>query len=257
MSHEIQLPPQQRVNQFTHQLSQYEWHDEKNMNETMAALEGYAYGAFNNVPNVPEQYKRQAISAQNRDKAERAVSLGERLGIPTKLFALFEGTLNKPFAIKSSKFDWQVLPVEASRENVPAFVMRNLMAFRQQGIVFDNFAVAVPGDTSYLPASLALRQEASWAVRQAGHYGNIVAKRLSMETVRVGKGIATAAKIAAEVTADVAVKTASVAAKTTAGVAVGVVAVTDGAMEAFLKDPVFLGCYGQNPVYMVEVGRWE
>lgn len=230
MSHAIQPSAQRQVNHYARQLGQYEWFDEDNKLKALEALEGYAYAAFNDVPNLPVQYKKQAMSAFNRDKAEKALYVGEQLGMPTKLFAVHDGNVHKPFAIKSSKFDWKVLPIEISKEPVPEFVMRNLMAFRQAGTVFERYAVAVPGSLNHVPAKYALKHE----------------------TVRTLQQIGRAAKVVAKVTA----KASTAIAVGAAAVVVGAIAVPAAVVAASLQDPVFLGSYGEEPAYLVEIGRW-
>lgn len=219
MSHAIQLSAQREINHHARKFGEHEWFAEENKFKALEALEAYAYASFNNVPNLPAQYKRQALSALNRDKAEKAVCEGRRMNIPSKLFALHEGNMLEPFAIKSSKFDWKVLPLEISNESVPAFVMRNLMGFRQAGIVFESFAVAVPGSANYPPAGYTLKHEATRTLNQLGR----------------------------------AAKTTAIAA---GAVVVGAIAVPAAVIAAALQDPVFLGSYGEEPVYLVEIGRW-
>ncbi|MEW5911316.1 MAG: hypothetical protein AB1814_02070 [Thermodesulfobacteriota bacterium] len=237
MSHAIQLSAQRQVNQYARTLGEYEWFDEGNKFKALEALEAYAYAAFNNVPKLPAQYKKQAMSVFNKDKAEKAVYVGEQLGMPSKLFAVHDGNVHKPFAIKSSKFDWKVLPVEISREPVPEFVMRNLMAFRQAGTVFEKYAVAVPGSLNHVPAKFALKHETARTLQQIGTAAKAVAKA------------AAKASTAAAVGASAVVVGAS-------AVVIGAIAVPAAVVAASLQDPVFLGTYGEEPAYLVEIGRW-
>jgi len=230
MSHAIQLSAQRQVNHYARQLGEYEWFAEENKFKALEALEAYAYAAFNNVANLPVQYKKQALSIFNKDKAEKAVYVGEKLGLPSKLFAVHDGGLLEPFAIKSSKFDWKVLPIEISKEPVPEFVMRNLMAFRQAGTVFDRFAVAVPGNLNYPPAQYTLKHETVRTLQQIGRASKTVAKA--------------AAKTSAAITVGAA------------AVVVGAIAVPVAVVALALQDPVFLGSYGEEPSYLVEIGRW-
>lgn len=231
MPNQIQVSARHEINLHARKLDEYEWFSEGNRQKAQQALESYAYARFNNVPNLPVQYKAQAISALNKDKAEKAVYAGNRLNMAAKLFAVHEGSMLEPFAIKSGKFDWKVIPIQISKEPVPDFVMRNLMAFRQAGIVFDTFAVAVPGNPNYVPAKYALQHETKRTLSQIGMAAKKVAKSAAAATSTVAVGAS--------------------------AVVVGAIAVPAAAVSAFLSDPVFLGSYGENPSYLVEIGRWE
>lgn len=230
MSHAIQLSAQGQVNHYARTLGEYEWFAEENKFKALEALEAYAYAAFNNVRNLPAQYKKQALSVFNKDKAEKAVHVARQMDMPSKLFAVHGGNMLEPFAIKSSKFDWKVLPIEISREPVPEFVMHNLMAFRQAGIVFESFAVAVPGSLNYPPTQYTLKHEAVRTLQQIGRASKTVAKATAKASASVTVGAA--------------------------AVVVGAIAVPAAIVAASLQDPVFLGSYGEEPTYLVEIGRW-
>ena len=115
MSHAVQLAAQRQVNHYARTLGEYEWFAEENRFKALEALEAYAYAAFNNVKNLPAQYKQRAMSVFNKDKAEKAVYVGQHLGMHPKIFAVHGGNANEPFPIKSSKFDWNVQPIETSQ----------------------------------------------------------------------------------------------------------------------------------------------
>ena len=234
MSYALQLATQRQVNQYARTLGDYEWFAEENRSKALEALEAYAYAAFNNVKNLPAQYKQKAMSVFNKDKAEKAVYVGEKLGMPTKLFAVHDGNVHAPFAVKSSKFDWKVQPIEISSEPVPEFVMRNLMAFRQAGIVFEKFAVAVPGSLNHVPTKYALKHETARTLQQIGR----------------------ATKAVAKTTAKVTAKASTAAVVATSAVVIGAIAVPAAVVALALQDPVFLGGYGEEPAYLVEIGRW-
>ena len=72
------------------------------------------------------------------------------------------------------------------------------------------------------------------------------------ETVRTLQQIGRATKTVARATA----KASTAVAVGASAVVIGAIAVPVGVVALALQDPVFLGSYGEEPAYLVEIGRW-
>ena len=76
-----------------------------------------------------------------------------------KLFAVHELRENKPFEIKSLKWDWMIYPVDRSNQKVPLTFLNKLTFLSGHGIDFDSIAIAVPSKANYLPFGYVLEDK--------------------------------------------------------------------------------------------------
>jgi len=213
-------------------LNEYEWFSNKNRVNALQSYEASASALKNRFFSQAALYRKDVITFYNKDKAEGSVAIGRRLGMKAKIFAVHEHQNGfAQFEIKSTKWDWQVLPLEMSNERVPAAFLERRNLFASYGVKFESYAIAVPSKPNYMPASHVLKTE----------------------TISTMKSLAKAGK-----------KLGEMSYKTLKSAAPAVLVGTSAAMAAkmaiaslALTDPVLLGTYGKAPMFLVEIGRWE
>lgn len=201
------------------ELEAYEWFNNKNKEGALKACEASAHAAFNGIQKQAELYEKDALAFYNKDRAEKTVVISRQLGFKTKLFAVHESDGFEEFEVKSTKWDWKVMPIEISEERTPTMVLERLTLLSSYGVSFDNFAIAVPYKANYKPTTHVLKTETINTV-------NSITKPFTETAKKSSKGLRKIAPLAAAVWA------------------------------AFLRDPVLLGCYGIKPMFLIEIGRW-
>ena len=203
---------------FPEPIGRYEWFNNKNCAGALHALEAAAHASVNGINSQVELYKKEAVAMYNKDRSEKTVAIGERLGMKPKpkLFAVHELRENKPFEIKSPKWDWKIYPVDSSNQKVPLIFLQKTTFLSGHGIDFDSIAIAVPSKANYLPFGHVLKDKTKNTLAALVNFGAELGN-LSYKIVKSAGPIG----------------------------------------RAFLKDPVLLGCFGRNPMFMVEIGRWE
>jgi hypothetical protein len=214
-------------------VTDHEWFDSKNMKGAKRSIESAAYAAFERLPSQVKLHMRDTITFYNKDRAERSVSIGRKLGLKTKIFSMHKGEEVFPFTVKSTKWDWEVHALEMSEERVPLEFLQRVNLFSRNGVTFDRMAIAVPGKPKYEPLRRVLKTETKNTFNG-----------LAGMSEEVGKSVGKASRRGAAAVAPAAAGIAS------AGLVVGAIA------ALLLLDPVLLGCYGHDPIFLVEVGRW-
>lgn len=215
-------------------LEAYEWHDDQNKIAAFHAVESSAYATVNGFKSQVALYRRNAVSFYDKDRAEKTVAIGKKHGHAMKQFAIHKvKSVERQCVIKSNKFDWIVQHIDISQEPVPKRFLKQNADLIRKGIRFDSHAIAVPYKPNYMPAGHALKQKATQTIKEFKDYANVVSKVAA-------KGIKAAAPALAA-----------------AGAVTSTVLLTSRALAAFMTDPVFIGIYGNDIMFMVEIGRWD
>lgn len=213
----------EKLRQILQPLSVYQWFDSRNMNSALQSFEASAHAAVNGIDSQMSLHAKDTLFYYNKDRAEKSVNLGKKLSLDVKLFAVCEPKNNSDsFKIKSDKWDWEILPLNISDERVPARFLKRVTHLSQNNIFFDSWAVAVPSSPNCMPVAHAIKGEALNVLKDIAKI-SAGAKNAAYKGV---KAVAPAVRLSRK------------------------------AIDAFLKDPVLLGCYGNDPVFLVEVGRW-
>ena len=92
-----------------------------------------------------------------------------------------------PVVVKSDQFDWSLRTINASKESVPGFALKNLTAFQQNGVVFNSLAVAAPYQANYLATSFVLNQEARRTLLQTFNIGKACFRAAGKATLKTAQ----------------------------------------------------------------------
>ena len=215
-----------------------EWHNRENREQALESYRCMVHSEENNLPSQYELHKEDVRAHLDKDRAEEAIFKAKVQDIYSKLFAVHEfRDQPEPFSVKSKKFDWQVLPIEMTRERVPLFALERATMLKRNGVVPDFYALAVPGKANFNPTSYVVKQETKKTLKDVGRLSVQTAKL----TLRAGKKAGKAALVAGSAV----------------GTTVASVMPSREAWDAFFKDPVLLACFGLRPCFLVEIGRWD
>ena len=211
----------------TGEIKGYSWFNQENKDEAFSSLSAMVHARHNNIPSQARLHYKDAVAHYNKDRAEHSLARTRVMDYPTKLFAVHEFDDDPvPFTVKSTKFDWEVLPIDLTRERTPLAVLERVTQLKRAGIEFDHYAMAVPGEANHVPAQYVAREQVQRTLQDIARLG----RRIIRSARAVGAAAASAARP---------------------------VVVSAEAMNRFLKDPVLLGCYGFSPCYLIEIGRWD
>ena len=131
-------------------LAGYHFHNPANLRDAKTHAEGVIHAGLNGLDTQVSLHLRELRDAFSFDRSEKAVSVGNHLGLPTKIFTSYDleahgdGEFRKPFLVESQKHDWGVVKVNEWQDEIPLNALRSLTKLRAEGFEFQQLGIAFP-----------------------------------------------------------------------------------------------------------------